>query len=55
MDWKKEIIEGMKLISSGCARNMYSELCDECPFVSFCKSINTDHCTIPEDWAIEEE
>lgn len=55
MDWKKEIIEGIKLISSGCAKNMYNELCDECPFASFCNSIKADHYKIPEDWIIEEE
>lgn len=55
MDWKKEIIEGMKLISNGCAKNMYKESCDECPFASFCISIQIDHYRIPEKWIIKEE
>lgn len=56
MDWKKEIIEGMKLISNGCAKNIDRESCDEeCPFSNFCISIQIDHYRIPEQWIIKEE
>ena len=55
MNWKKEIVEGMKLISSGCAKNVHNESCDECPFASFCISIQIDHYRVPEEWIIKEE
>lgn len=56
MDWKDEIIEGMKLIKKGCEK-AYEDInkCDDCPFWSYCNAIILDCYHIPFKWEIKNE
>ena len=52
-NWRKNIIEGMKLIKKGCAEQDSWFGCEECPLAKYC--IVSPDIPYPEDWKIEEE
>ena len=38
-DWKKKVLEGMKLIREGCKENNSWVSCCECPFDEYCTAM----------------
>lgn len=51
MDWKNEIIEGMKTIKKICANNTWLD-CIDCPFGEYCNILENNGYGVPEDWSI---
>ena len=56
MDWKEEILEGMKLIKEGCSDISSWGKCQDCPFNTYCTVIrqNTDKGQTPCEWQLED-
>ena len=49
MDWKEKMAEAMKNLQDACNMNTEWAKCNECPFYTYCDSIEADWNITPSD------